>query len=84
MIRISLTRRFSIVERKISSVMIPRGLAAAVLATYPITLGLPNAEAYPEIVFVIIMATLIITTIGLGKARKISDHVSNTTKIDPA
>ena len=51
--------------------MIPRGLAAAVLATYPITLGLPNGEAYPQIVFVIIMMSVIITTLGLSKAKKI-------------
>ena len=35
--------------------MIPRGLAAAVLATYPITMGLPNAEAYPQMIFFIIL-----------------------------
>lgn len=51
--------------------MIPRGLAAAVLATFPITLGLPNASIYPQIVFSIIMASVIITTIGLGSAKKI-------------
>ena len=51
--------------------MIPRGLAAAVLATFPLTMGLPNAEAYPQIVFVIIMVSVIITTLGMGKAKKI-------------
>ncbi|HSA76477.1 MAG TPA: peptidase, partial [Nitrosarchaeum sp.] len=51
--------------------MIPRGLAAAVLATFPLTMGLPNAETYPQIVFSIIMASVIITTIGLGSAKKI-------------
>ncbi len=51
--------------------MIPRGLAAAVLATFPITMGLPNAEAYPQIIFFIILSSVIITTIGLGKSKKI-------------
>jgi cell volume regulation protein A len=51
--------------------MIPRGLAAAVLATFPLTYGLPNAEAYPQIVFFIIMTSVIITTIGLGRAKNI-------------
>ena len=51
--------------------MIPRGLAAAVLATFPLTMGLPNASAYPQIVFAVIMASVIITTIGLGGAKKI-------------
>jgi len=69
--RISLTNKFSQLDRKVTSVMIPRGLAAAVLATFPLTLGLPNGEAYPQIVFFIIMASVIITTIGLGRAKKI-------------
>jgi cell volume regulation protein A len=71
LIKISLTNKFSQLDRKVTSVMIPRGLAAAVLATFPLTLGLPNGEAYPQIVFFIIMASVIITTIGLGRAKKI-------------
>jgi len=67
----TLTKRFSLLDRKVTSVMIPRGLAAAVLATFPITLGLPNGDAYPQIVFFVIMASVIITTIGLGTAKKI-------------
>ena len=51
--------------------MIPRGLAAAVLATFPLHLVLPNAELYPQIVFFVIMGSVIITTIGLGRAKKI-------------
>ena len=69
--KISLTKKFSQLDRKVTSVMIPRGLAAAVLATFPLTLGLPNGEAYPQIVFFIIMASVIITTVGLGRAKKI-------------
>jgi cell volume regulation protein A len=69
--KISLTKKFSQLDRKVTTVMIPRGLAAAVLATFPLTLGLPNGEAYPQIVFFIIMASVIITTIGLGSAKKI-------------
>ena len=67
----TLTKRFSKLDRKVTSVMIPRGLAAAVLATFPLTMGIPNAEAYPQIVFVIIMVSVIITTLGMGKAKKI-------------
>ena len=69
--KITLTKRFSLLDRKVTYVMIPRGLAAAVLATYPITMGLPNAEAYPQIVFFIILSSVIITTIGLGKTKNI-------------
>jgi len=50
--------------------MIPRGLAA-VLATFPLSMGLPNAEAYPQIIFFIVITSVIITTIGLGGAKKI-------------
>lgn len=67
----TLTKRFSLLDRKVTHIMIPRGLAAAVLATFPITMGLPNANAYPEIVFFIILSSVVITTIGLGKAKKI-------------
>ncbi|MGH1566999.1 MAG: cation:proton antiporter [Nitrosopumilus sp.] len=70
--KITLTKRFSKLDRAVTNSMIPRGLAAAVLATYPITMGLPNAEAYPQIIFFIILSSVIITTIGLGKSKKIS------------
>ena len=69
--KITLTKRFSRLDRAVTNSMIPRGLAAAVLATYPITMGLPNAEAYPQIIFFIILASVIITTIGLGRSKKI-------------
>ena len=69
--KVSLTKRFSQLDKKVTEVMIPRGLAAAVLATFPLSYGLPNAEAYPQIVFFIIMTSVIITTIGLGQAKKI-------------
>ena len=69
--KITLTKRFSKLDRAVTNSMIPRGLAAAVLATYPITMGLPNAEAYPQIIFFIILSSVIITTIGLGKSKKI-------------
>ncbi len=70
-VKVTLTKRFSELDRAVTNSMIPRGLAAAVLATYPITMGLPNAEAYPQIIFFIILSSVIITTIGLGKSKKI-------------
>ena len=69
--KITLTKRFSRLDRAVTNSMIPRGLAAAVLATYPITMGLPNAEAYPQLVFFIILSSVVITTVGLGKSKKI-------------
>jgi cell volume regulation protein A len=70
-VKVTLTKRFSKLDRAVTNSMIPRGLAAAVLATYPITMGIPNAEAYPQIIFFIILSSVIITTIGLGKSKKI-------------
>jgi len=70
-VRTTLTRRFSRLDKSVTGVMIPRGLAAAVLATLPITYGLPNAEAYPQIIFFIILSSVIMTTIGLGRAKRI-------------
>ena len=69
--KITLTKRFSLLDRRVTYSMIPRGLAAAVLATYPLTLGLPNGEVYPQIIFFIILSSVIITTIGLGQTKKI-------------
>lgn len=73
-----LTKRFSAFDRKVTSVMLPRGLAAAVLATIPLTLGLPNAAAYPQIIFVVIISTVVITTIGLGGAKKLQPSDPST------
>ncbi len=71
-----LTKRFSRLDKSVTNSMIPRGLAAAaVLATYPITMGLPNAEAYPQMIFFIILSSVIITTIGLGKAKKFHHQI---------
>ena len=67
----ALVKGFSKLDKKVTSVMIPRGLAAAVLATIPLTMGLQNGEAYPQIIFFIIMTSVIITTVGLGGAKKI-------------
>lgn len=69
--KITLTKRFSRLDRAVTNAMIPRGLAAAVLATYPITMGLPNADAYPQLIFFIILSSVIITTMGLGRSKKI-------------
>ncbi|HXG73897.1 MAG TPA: cation:proton antiporter [Candidatus Nitrosotenuis sp.] len=68
-VKISLRNRFSVFDNKVTASMIPRGLAAAVVATIPLTMGLQNAESYPQIVFVIILSSVIITTIALTKAK---------------
>ena len=71
LVKTVLRKGFSKLDKSVTKSMIPRGLAAAVLATYPITMGLPNAEAYPQMIFFIILSSVIITTIGLGKSKKI-------------
>ncbi|MBI5061485.1 MAG: cation:proton antiporter [Candidatus Aenigmarchaeota archaeon] len=52
-------------ERILISTMAPRGLAAAVLAQLPISYGIPNAEIYSSIIFVVIFATVIYTAISV-------------------
>ena len=42
----------------------------AALVTFPLTLRLPNASTYSQIIFSIIMTSVIITTLGLGGAKK--------------
>ena len=76
-VKMSLTKRFTALDKKVTRAMIPRGLAAAVLATFPITMGLDNAEAYPQIIFFIIMASVVITTMGTGRSK------SSTEERDP-
>lgn len=65
-----LTKKFTKFENKITQAMIPRGLAAAVMATIPLTMGVEKGDIYPQIVFVIILTSVIITTAGLGRAKK--------------
>ncbi|RZD39838.1 MAG: peptidase [Thaumarchaeota archaeon] len=71
LVKTVLRKGFSKLDKSVTKSMIPRGLAAAVLATYPITMGLPNAELYPQMIFFIILSSVIITTIGLSKSKKI-------------
>jgi cell volume regulation protein A len=72
-------------DRLVTTFMMPRGLAAAVLATLPLTLGLPNSGAYPQIVFMIILSSVIITTAGLFKYRRQAEAattVDNSTSVE--
>ncbi|MDI1494844.1 MAG: Sodium/hydrogen exchanger [Cenarchaeum symbiont of Oopsacas minuta] len=43
--------KFSLLDRNVTTAMIPRGLAAAVLATIPLTIGIPNAQAIHRLYF---------------------------------
>lgn len=76
-VKVSLGKRFSLLDKKVTTAMIPRGLAAAVVATIPLTIGIANAEVYPQIVFVIILSSVIITTVALTKAKAHTPADSN-------
>lgn len=52
------------------TVMFPRGLAAAVLASIPLTSGVPGSQIFSEIAFIVILTTIIITTIGVAMIKK--------------
>jgi cell volume regulation protein A len=45
--------------------MLPRGLSAAVVAEIVVVAGIANADAYPDIIMVVIVATVIIAAIGI-------------------
>ncbi|HSA98771.1 MAG TPA: cation:proton antiporter, partial [Candidatus Nitrosotenuis sp.] len=77
-VKISLRKKFAPIDNRVTIAMIPRGLAAAVMATIPLTAGLQNAEYYPQIVFVIILSSVIITTVALIKAKSYIPRDSDT------
>ena len=52
------------------TVMFPRGLAAAVLASIPLTSGIPGSQVFPEIAFIVILTTIIVCTIGVAVLKK--------------
>jgi cell volume regulation protein A len=52
------------------TVMFPRGLAAAVLASLPLTSGVPDSQVFPEIAFIVILTTIIVCTIGVAVLKK--------------
>ena len=52
------------------TVMLPRGLAAAVLASLPLTSGVPNSQDFPEIAFIVIIVTIVICTVGVAILKK--------------
>lgn len=52
------------------TVMFPRGLAAAVLASIPLTSGVPESQVFPEIAFIVILTTIIVCTVGVAMLKK--------------
>jgi cell volume regulation protein A len=52
-------------EQRVMQVMGARGLAAAVLAYLPISMGLAGTDGFADIVFTVIIGTVIVSTIGI-------------------
>jgi len=60
------------------TIMFPRGLAAAVLASLPLTSGVPDSQVFPEIAFIVILTTIIVCTIGVAFLKKRKSRSSST------
>jgi cell volume regulation protein A len=52
------------------NIMFPRGLAAAVLASLPLTMLGSSYQIFPEIAFIVILTTIMITTVGVAAIKK--------------
>jgi cell volume regulation protein A len=57
-------------ERRLVNVLVPRGLAAGVLASFPVTAGLVAAERIPEVVYAAVITTIIAFAVALPAARR--------------
>ena len=53
------------VEKNIMRVVIPQGLATAVMAYVPLIYGIKDAEIFLNIAFIVILATIVYTTVGV-------------------
>jgi len=60
------------------TVMFPRGLAAAVLASLPLTSGVPGSQVFPEIAFIVILTTITVCTIGVAILKKRKNRSKST------
>jgi cell volume regulation protein A len=49
----------------ILTTMLPRGLSAAVVAEIVVAAGIPDAAVYPNIIMIVIVATVVISAIGI-------------------
>jgi cell volume regulation protein A len=57
-------------NESLMTIMYPRGLAAAVLASLPLTSGVPGSQVFPEIAFIVILTTIIVCTVGVAVIKK--------------
>ena len=52
-------------EERLMTVMMPRGLAAAVLAQMPLLYGISHADVFSDLVFIIILVSTIVCILGV-------------------
>jgi len=64
--------------KTLMTIMFPRGLAAAVLASLPLTAGVPDSQVFPEIAFIVILTTIVVCTIGVAVIKKRKSRLSST------
>jgi Na+:H+ antiporter len=62
---VSIGDRSLLASKGILSIMLPRGLSAAVVAEVAASSGISNARLYPEIVILVIVITVIISAAGI-------------------
>jgi cell volume regulation protein A len=57
-------------ERGLVNVAMPRGMAAGVLATLPVTRHVPGTEDFPVMVFTAVFVTILVFAVGFPLAKK--------------
>ena len=62
------------------TIMFPRGLAAAVLASLPLTMLGSSYQIFPEIAFIVIITTIMITTVGVAVIKKRKSRSSSASR----
>lgn len=57
-------------QERLVAVALPRGMAAGVLATLPVSKGVPGTESFPVIVFSAVFTTILIFAVGFPLAKR--------------
>jgi cell volume regulation protein A len=84
-VRVSLVHSsLSSAERGVVTALVPRGLAAGVLATFPVTAGLPASSVIPEIVYAAVITTIVAFTLVLPHARHRIDEERRASELGEA
>ena len=87
---ITLKMPMSKADKDVSRFMVPLGLSAALLSTMPLTYGLTNLMFFPSVIFVVMIATLVYTTVASrlvahfydtsGKRKLLQRKIDTTTR----